>query len=57
VFVFLQNRGLGSIPPLFAIFVAAQFPYAGLRLQDGALILLVSISGEALAAWRRHLIR
>ena len=51
MFVFLQNQGFGSIPLVFAIFVAAHFPDAGLRLQDylGALILLVGIAGEALA--------
>jgi steroid 5-alpha reductase family enzyme len=51
MFVFLQNQGLGSIPLVFAIFVAARFPEPALRLQDylGALILLVGISGEALA--------
>ena len=43
MFVFLQNQGFGSIPLVFAIFVAAQFPRRALRLQDylGALILLV----------------
>ncbi|WP_291862163.1 DUF1295 domain-containing protein [Bradyrhizobium sp.] len=51
MFVFLQNQGLGSIPLVFAIFVAARFPDAALRLQDylGVLILLIGISGEALA--------
>jgi steroid 5-alpha reductase family enzyme len=51
MFVFLQNQGFGSIPLVFAIFVAARFPHAALRLQDylGALILLVGIAGEALA--------
>jgi steroid 5-alpha reductase family enzyme len=51
MFIFLQNQGGGSIPLVFAIFVAARFPQAGLRLQDylGVLILLVGIAGEALA--------
>jgi steroid 5-alpha reductase family enzyme len=51
MFIFLQNQGLGSIPLVFAIFVAARFPDPALRLQDylGALILLVGITGEALA--------
>ncbi|MDR3487677.1 MAG: DUF1295 domain-containing protein [Bradyrhizobium sp.] len=51
MFVFLQNQGFGSIPLVFAIFVAARFPQAALRFHDylGALILLVGIAGEALA--------
>src|SRR5450631_3538500 len=51
MFIFLQNQGFGSIPLVFAIFVAARFPSDALRLQDylGALILLVGIAGEALA--------
>src|SRR5580693_4166229 len=51
MFVFLQNQGLGSIPLVFAIFVAARFPQNTLRTEDylGALILLIGISGEALA--------
>ena len=51
MFMFLQNQGFGSIPLVFAIFVAARFPRLGLRIQDGlgALILLVGIGGEALA--------
>jgi steroid 5-alpha reductase family enzyme len=51
MFVFLQNQGFGSIPLVFAIFVAARFPQPDLRLQDylGALILFVGIAGEALA--------
>jgi len=51
MFVFLQNQGFGSIPLVFAIFVAARFPLAALRFADylGALILLIGISGEALA--------
>jgi steroid 5-alpha reductase family enzyme len=51
MFVFLQNQGLGSIPLVFAIFVAARFPSATLRAQDylGAAILFAAIAGEALA--------
>jgi steroid 5-alpha reductase family enzyme len=51
MFTFLQNQGFGSIPLVFAIFVAARFPQDALRLQDylGALILLAGIAGEALA--------
>jgi steroid 5-alpha reductase family enzyme len=51
MFMFLQNQGFGSIPLVFAIFVAARFPQAGLRLQDilGALVLFTGIAGEALA--------
>jgi steroid 5-alpha reductase family enzyme len=51
MFVFLQNQGLGSIPLVFAIFVAARVPTDALRLQDylGVLILLIGILGEALA--------
>jgi steroid 5-alpha reductase family enzyme len=51
MFIFLQNQGFGSIPLVFAIFVAARFPGDALRLQDylGALILLAGIVGEALA--------
>ena len=51
MFVFLQQQALGSIPLVFAIFVAAQLPAAGLRLQDvlGALILFAGIAGEGIA--------
>ena len=51
MFMFLQNQGFGSIPLVFAIFVAARFPQLGLRIQDGlgALILFVGIGGEARA--------
>src|ERR1700736_6434618 len=51
MFVFLQNQGLGSIPLVFSVFVAAHFPSDTLRWQDylGALILLAAIAGEALA--------
>jgi steroid 5-alpha reductase family enzyme len=51
MFVFLQNQALGSVPLVFAIFVAARFPADALRWQDvlGALILLAGIAGEALA--------
>lgn len=51
MFVFLQNQGFGSIPLVFAIFVAARFPGDALRPADylGAAILLAGIAGEALA--------
>lgn len=51
MFIFLQNQGIGSIPLVFSIFVAAHLPLEGLRLQDylGALILLTGIVGEALS--------
>ena len=51
MFVFLQNQALGSIPLVFAIFVAAHFPSPDLRLQDylGALVLLAGLVGEAFA--------
>ena len=51
MFIFLQNQGFGSIPLVFAIFVAARFPSDALRLQDylGVLILMAGIAGEALA--------
>lgn len=51
MFIFLQNQGLGSIPLVFSVFVAAHFPSDALRPQDylGALILLAGIAGEALA--------
>src|ERR1700730_13009492 len=46
MFLFLQNQGFGSIPLVFAIFVAARFPSDALRLQDilGALILIAGIA-------------
>jgi steroid 5-alpha reductase family enzyme len=51
MFVFLQNQALGSVPLVFAVFVAAHLPDPALRLQDlvGAMILLTGILGEALA--------
>ena len=52
MFVFLQNQGLGSIPLVFAIFVAARVPAdarCGCRIILGVLILLIGILGEALA--------
>ena len=51
MFLFLQNQALGSIPLVFAIFVAAHFPQPELRLQDylGVIILALGIGGEALA--------
>src|SRR5471032_526382 len=46
MFVFLQNQGFGSIPLVFAIFVAARFPSDVLRAQDylGVLILFAGIA-------------
>jgi steroid 5-alpha reductase family enzyme len=51
MFIFLQNQAFGSIPLVFAIFLAARFPSDALRVEDiiGALILLSGIAGEALA--------
>ncbi len=51
MFVFLQNQGLGSIPLVFAIFVASRFPSEALRVQDyvGALLLFAGVVGEAIA--------
>jgi steroid 5-alpha reductase family enzyme len=51
MFLFLQNQGLGSIPLVFAIFVAAHFPDDVLRWRDylAVAILLLAIIGEALA--------
>ena len=51
MFIFLQNQALGSIPLVFAIFVAAQTPVAWLRAQDfvGVAILVIAIASEALA--------
>jgi steroid 5-alpha reductase family enzyme len=51
MFIFLQNQGFGSIPLVFAIFVASRFPSDVLRPQDylGALILFTGIAGESLA--------
>lgn len=51
MFVFLQSQALGSVPLVFAIFVAAHVPEPALRLQDflGAAILLLGILGEGLA--------
>jgi steroid 5-alpha reductase family enzyme len=51
MFFFLQNQGLGSIPLVLAIFVAAHVPLGSLRAQDylGIAILLAGIAGEALA--------
>src|ERR1700712_4713080 len=51
MFIFLQNQGFGSIPLVFAIFVAAHAPAAELRVQDylGALILFIGVAGEAVA--------
>lgn len=51
MFIFLQNQGFGSIPLVFAIFVAAHTPGEALRLPDyvGAAILALGIMGEALS--------
>jgi steroid 5-alpha reductase family enzyme len=51
MFIFLQNQALGSIPLVFAIFVAAHVAPGGLGWRDfvGGLILLAGIAGEALA--------
>ena len=51
MFIFLQNQALGSVPLVFAIFVAAHVPVPALRIQDllGAVILLAGIAGEAVA--------
>jgi steroid 5-alpha reductase family enzyme len=51
MFLFLQNQAFGSIPLVFAIFVAARFPSDHLRLQDylGVLVLFAGIAGEGLA--------
>ncbi|MBR1220853.1 DUF1295 domain-containing protein [Bradyrhizobium sp. U87765 SZCCT0131] len=50
MFVFLQNQALGSLPLVFAIFVAAHAPRP-LDAQDllGALLLAAGIAGEAVA--------
>jgi steroid 5-alpha reductase family enzyme len=51
MFLFLQSQAFGSIPLVFAIFVAAHVPIDALRLQDylGVLVLLIAIAGEGLA--------
>jgi steroid 5-alpha reductase family enzyme len=51
MFFFLQNQALGSIPLVFAIFLAARFPSDALRPQDyaGVAILMLGIAGEGLA--------
>jgi len=51
MFVFLQNQAFGSIPLVFAIFVAAHFAHVGLGWRDilGALILFTGIAGEGIA--------
>jgi len=51
MFWFLQKQAYGSIPLVFAIFVAAHAPAGGFRLQDalGVLILIAGIAGEGLA--------
>jgi steroid 5-alpha reductase family enzyme len=51
MFVFLQQQALGSIPLVFAIFLAAQTPVDQFRFQDylGAVMLFAGIAGEGLA--------
>jgi steroid 5-alpha reductase family enzyme len=51
MFIFLQNQAFGSIPLVFAIFVAAHVPRGALGPQDalGAMALFAGIAGEALA--------
>lgn len=51
MFIFLQQQAVGSVPLVYAVFIAAHHPAASLRLQDylGALILLTGIFGEAIA--------
>ncbi|GLH81697.1 membrane protein [Bradyrhizobium sp. SSBR45G] len=51
MFLFLQQQAWGSIPLVFAMFVAAHAPASELRLQDylGILVLFTGIAGEALA--------
>ncbi|HEY0236382.1 MAG TPA: DUF1295 domain-containing protein [Afipia sp.] len=51
MFIFLQQQAIGSVPLVFAVFVAAHNPAPGLRVQDflGALILLIAIAGETVA--------
>lgn len=51
MFIFLQNQGFGSIPLVFAIFIAAHAPGEALRVQDyiGAAILALGIMGETLS--------
>lgn len=51
MFIFLQQQAVGSVPLVYAVFIAAHYPPASLRLQDyiGALILLIGIFGEAIS--------
>ncbi|BAM87229.1 hypothetical protein S58_12190 [Bradyrhizobium oligotrophicum S58] len=51
MFLFLQQQAWGSVPLVFAMFVAAHAPAPELRLQDylGVLVLLLGIAGEGLA--------
>lgn len=51
MFWFLQNQAYGSIPLVFAIYVAAHLPQSALRTQDilGVLVLLAGIAGEGIA--------
>jgi hypothetical protein len=50
MFPFLQNQASGSIPLVFAIFVAAHVPSDGLGWRDffGALILLAGLPAREL---------
>jgi steroid 5-alpha reductase family enzyme len=43
MFIFRQNQGFGSIPPVVAIFVAARFPQVVLRIQDALGVLLAPV--------------
>src|SRR3569833_633724 len=49
--LFLQQQAWGSIPLVFAVFVAAHVPDGAWRAQDylGALVLFAGIAGEAIA--------
>jgi steroid 5-alpha reductase family enzyme len=51
MFIFLQNQAFGSIPLVFAIFVAAHVPTAGLGWRDYlcAAILFAGIAGEGIS--------
>jgi steroid 5-alpha reductase family enzyme len=53
MFIFLQQQAGGTIPLVFAVFIAAHHP-GPIRIQDfiGAGVLLIAIAGEAIADWR-----
>jgi steroid 5-alpha reductase family enzyme len=53
MFIFLQQQAAGTIPLVFAIFVAAHHP-GPIGAQDviGAGVLLIAIAGEAIADWQ-----